>query len=43
MARDRVYINAKYRSEIDEMKESDILGFGMVENKDSFLLAASCS
>ena len=37
MARDRVYINSNYRSEIDEMKDRDILGFSMVENKDSFL------
>ena len=41
MARDRVYINSNYRSEIDEMKGSDILGFSMVENKDSFLLAVA--
>lgn len=41
MARDRVYINSNYRSEIDEMKYSDVLGFSMVENKDSFLLAVA--
>lgn len=41
MARDRVYINSNYRSEIDEMKDRDILGFSMVENKDSFLLAVA--
>ena len=41
MARDRVYINSNYRSEIDEMKDSDVLGFSMVENKDSFLLAVA--
>lgn len=41
MARDRVYINSSYRSEIDEMKNSDVLGFSMVENKDSFLLAVA--
>ena len=41
MARDRVYINSNYRSEIDEMKDSDILGFSIVENKDSFLLAVA--
>ena len=29
------------RSEIDEMKDRDILGFSMVENKDSFLLAVA--
>lgn len=41
MARDRVYINSRYRSEIDEMKEKDLLGFNMVENKDSFMLAVA--
>lgn len=41
MARDRVYINSNYRSEIDEMKDSDVLGFSMVENKDSFLFAVA--
>lgn len=41
MARDRVYINSNYRSEIDEMKDKDILGFSVVENKDSFLLAVA--
>lgn len=41
MARDRVFINSNFRSEIDEMKDSDILGFSMVENKDSFLLAVA--
>lgn len=29
------------RSEIDEMQDRDILGFSMVENKDSFLLAVA--
>lgn len=41
MARDRVFINSNFRSEIDEMKENDILGFSMVENKESFLLAVA--
>lgn len=41
MARDRVFINSNYRSEIEEMKDRDILGFSMVENKDSFLLAVA--
>ena len=41
MARDRVYINSNYWSEIDEMKDRDILGFSLVENKDSFLLAVA--
>ena len=41
MARDRVFINSRYRSEIEEMKEKDLLGFRMVENKDSFLLAVA--
>ena len=41
MARDRVFINTTYRTEIDSMKESDMLGFDMVENKDSFMLAVA--
>ncbi len=41
MARDRVYINSDYRKMIDAMKDTDILGFNMVENKDSFMLAVA--
>lgn len=41
MARDRIYINSNFRPEIEEMKEEDLLGFSMVENKDSFLLAVA--
>ena len=41
MARDRVYINSNYRSEIDEMKDKDALGFSMVENKEAFILAVA--
>lgn len=41
MARDRVFINSSYRSDIDEMKADDLLGFGLVENKESFMLAVA--
>lgn len=41
MARDRVYINANYREFIDDLKKKDLLGFEMVENKDSFLIAVA--
>lgn len=41
MARDRVFINSGFRADVDAMKENDILGFSMVENKDSFLLAVA--
>lgn len=41
MARDRVFINSDYRTMVDQMKDTDILGFSMVENKDSFMLAVA--
>ncbi len=41
MARDRVYINSGYRSDIEEMKDTDLLGFKLVENKESFMLAVA--
>lgn len=41
MARDRVYINSNYRSLIEEMKNSDLLGFGLVETKEIFMLAVA--
>lgn len=41
MARDRVFINSEYRTMVDQMKDTDILGFSMVENKDSFMLAVA--
>lgn len=41
MARDRVFINGDYRTMVDQMKDTDILGFSMVENKDSFMLAVA--
>lgn len=41
MARDRVYINSDFRKLIETMKDGDILGFNLVENKESFLLAVA--
>lgn len=41
MARDRVYINSDYRKLIEVMKDKDIVGFNLVENKESFLLAVA--
>lgn len=41
MARDRVFINRNYRPDIDDMKSKDLLGFSLVENKESFLLAVA--
>lgn len=41
MARDRVYINSGYRNDIEEMKDTDLLGFKLVENKESFMLAVA--
>ena len=41
MARDRVYINEAYRAEIDSMKSTNLLGYSMVENKESFLIAVA--
>lgn len=41
MPRDRVYIRGSYRSEIDIIKEKDILGLKTVDNKDTFMLAVA--
>ena len=36
-----MFINSIYRAEVDKMKENNQLGFDMVENKDSFMLAVA--
>ena len=41
MARDRVYTSSQYRTTVDELKKQDVLGLGIVENKDAFLLAVA--
>lgn len=41
MARDRVYTSNQYRDTIDDLKKQDVLGLGIVENKDAFMLAVS--
>ena len=38
---DIIYINDKYRPFIDELKSKDILGFKLLDNKNSFLLAVA--
>ena len=38
---DIIYINEQYRSFIDELKANDVLGFKLLDNKESFMLAAA--
>jgi len=38
---DIIYINEKYRSFIDELKVNDALGFKVLDNKESFMLAVA--
>ena len=38
---DIIYINEKYRSFIDELKSKDVLGFKLLDNKESFMLAVA--
>lgn len=40
-AGDIIYINEKYRSFIDELKTNDVLGFKLLDNKESFMLAVA--
>lgn len=39
--RDRLYINVRYRDQIEIWKEKKILGIDMLETKDIFLLAVA--
>ena len=41
MARDRVFTSSQYRTAIDELKKKDVLGLGIVEGKDIFMLAVA--
>lgn len=41
VAGDIIYINEKYRSFIDELKTNDVLGFKLLDNKESFMLAVA--
>lgn len=41
MARDRVFTTSQYRTAIDELKKKDVLGLGIVEGKDIFMLAVA--
>ena len=38
---DIIYINEKYRSFIEELKAHDVLGFKLLDNKESFMLAVA--
>ena len=38
---DIIYINEQYRSFIDELKSNDVLGFKLLDNKESFMLAVA--
>lgn len=38
---DIIYINEQYRSFIDELKANDVLGFKLLDNKESFMLAVA--
>lgn len=41
MARDRVYTSSQYRAVVDDLKEKDVLGLGLVEGKDALMVAVS--
>lgn len=38
---DIIYINEQFRSFIDELKANDVLGFKLLDNKESFMLAVA--
>lgn len=38
---DIIYINEQYRSFIDELSANDVLGFKLLDNKESFMLAVA--
>ena len=40
-AGDIIFINEQYRSFIDELKANDVLGFKLLDNKESFMLAVA--
>ena len=41
MARDRVFTTSQYRTAIEDLKKKDVLGLGIVEGKDVFMLAVA--
>lgn len=41
MAKDRVYVSPDYKQVVDGLKEKDVLGIKISENKEIFMLAAA--
>lgn len=41
MARDRIFTSSQYRTVVDELKSSDVLGLELAEGKDIFMLAVA--
>lgn len=41
MAKDRLYVSPDYKSAIDGLKEKDVLGIQIAENKEIFMLAVA--
>lgn len=41
MAKDRLYVSPDYKSAIEALKEKDVLGIQIAENKDIFMLAVA--
>ena len=41
MAKDRLYVSPDYKSVVDGLREKDVLGLKIVENKEIFMLAVA--
>lgn len=41
MAKDRLFVSPDYKSVVDGLKEKDVLGLQIVENKEIFMLAVA--
>ena len=41
MPRDRIFTSPQFRETMDNLKEEDVLGLSLVENKDAFMLATA--
>lgn len=41
MAKDRLYVSPDYKSVIEELKEKDVLGIKIAENKEVFMVAVA--
>lgn len=41
MARDRIYTSQQFRDAMDNLRDADVLGLSLVENKDAFMLATA--